>query len=85
MFLRVDSNRIDVMQVIIVGPTGTPYANGCFLFDIYCPPEYPKAPPLVNLQVCELYPVHNHSRQPEAVPFDSILIFTIVEKFVFPY
>jgi len=50
IFVRVDSERIDVMQALITGPVGTPYANGCFQFDIYCTPEYPKAPPLVNLQ-----------------------------------
>lgn len=31
-------------------PSDTPYDNGCFQFDIYCPPEYPNGPPLVNLQ-----------------------------------
>jgi len=50
IFLRVDSSRIDVMKVLITGPTGTPYANGCFQFDIYCPPNYPNNPPLCNLQ-----------------------------------
>jgi baculoviral IAP repeat-containing protein 6 len=50
IFVRVDESRLDVLQALITGPTGTPYANGCFQFDIYCPPEYPKAPPLVNLQ-----------------------------------
>jgi len=50
IFLRVDEERIDVMQALIVGPEGTPYANGCFQIDIYCPRDYPKEPPLVNLQ-----------------------------------
>ncbi len=48
--MRVDEERIDIMQVLITGPAGTPYDNGCFLFDIYCPPEYPDGPPFVNLQ-----------------------------------
>lgn len=49
VFLRVDEERIDVMQALITGPDGTPYENGCFQFDIYCPKDYPKVPPLVNL------------------------------------
>lgn len=50
VFLRVDSERIDVMQCIITGPEDTPYAHGCFQFDIYCPPDYPTSPPAINLQ-----------------------------------
>eukprot|EP01122_Echinamoeba_exundans_P017354 TRINITY_DN911_c4_g1_i1.p1 TRINITY_DN911_c4_g1~~TRINITY_DN911_c4_g1_i1.p1 ORF type:complete len:3990 (-),score=695.43 TRINITY_DN911_c4_g1_i1:1688-12457(-) len=50
VFLRVDQDRIDVMQCIITGPESTPYSHGCFLFDIYCPPEYPSIAPVVNLQ-----------------------------------
>lgn len=50
VFLRVDEERIDVMQAMIVGPESTPYDNGCFIFDIYCPHDYPKGPPLVNMQ-----------------------------------
>jgi len=41
---------MDVLQCIITGPEDTPYANGCFLFDIYCPTEYPTVSPLMNLQ-----------------------------------
>ncbi len=37
VFLRVDAERIDVMKALIVGPVDTPYQNGCFQFDIYCP------------------------------------------------
>eukprot|EP01114_Cavostelium_apophysatum_P004652 TRINITY_DN1498_c0_g2_i1.p1 TRINITY_DN1498_c0_g2~~TRINITY_DN1498_c0_g2_i1.p1 ORF type:complete len:1661 (-),score=558.77 TRINITY_DN1498_c0_g2_i1:26-5008(-) len=50
VFLRVDEDRIDVMRAMITGPEGTPYDSGCFHFDIYCPPDYPHNPPLVNLQ-----------------------------------
>jgi len=49
-FLRVDQDRPDVMTAIITGPPGTPYSNGCFEFHIYCPSDYPKVPPLVNLE-----------------------------------
>jgi baculoviral IAP repeat-containing protein 6 (apollon) len=50
VFLRVDSERIDVMKALIIGPAETPYQNGCFQFDIYCPQEYPNGPPVVNLE-----------------------------------
>eukprot|EP01122_Echinamoeba_exundans_P001349 TRINITY_DN11423_c0_g1_i1.p1 TRINITY_DN11423_c0_g1~~TRINITY_DN11423_c0_g1_i1.p1 ORF type:complete len:3880 (+),score=662.12 TRINITY_DN11423_c0_g1_i1:92-11731(+) len=50
VFLRVDSERIDVMKSAITGPKGTPYENGVFVFDVFCPAEYPVSPPLVNLQ-----------------------------------
>ncbi len=35
--------------MLITGPRGTPYANGCFEFDVYFPPDYPQSPPLVHL------------------------------------
>lgn len=38
------------MQVLITGPADTPYANGCFEFDVYFPQDYPNSPPLVNLE-----------------------------------
>lgn len=33
----------------MIGPTGTPYANGCFVFDVHVPSDYPNSPPLVQL------------------------------------
>ena len=38
------------IQVLITGPADTPYANGCFEFDVYFPQDYPNSPPLVNLE-----------------------------------
>lgn len=38
------------MKVLITGPADTPYANGCFEFDVYFPQDYPNSPPLVNLE-----------------------------------
>jgi ubiquitin-protein ligase len=48
VFVRVDSSRPEVLQALITGPEGTPYQNGCFLFDIFCK-NYPQSAPLVNL------------------------------------
>ena len=50
IFVRSDENRMDLMKVLITGPDGTPYSNGCFLFDVYFPNEYPTAPPSINLE-----------------------------------
>jgi hypothetical protein len=35
---------------MIVGPTGTPYANGCFEFDVFFPANYPNEPMKINLE-----------------------------------
>ena len=37
-------------QVLITGPADTPYANGCFEFDVYFPQDYPNTPPQINLE-----------------------------------
>ncbi|KAJ3318846.1 Baculoviral IAP repeat-containing protein 6 [Boothiomyces sp. JEL0866] len=44
-FLRVDEERMHVMQLCLIGPEGTPYANGVFIFDIILPANYPHSPP----------------------------------------
>jgi baculoviral IAP repeat-containing protein 6 len=50
IFVRSDENRMDIMKVLMTGPEGTPYSNGCFLFDVYFPNEYPTSPPSINLE-----------------------------------
>lgn len=50
VFVRVDNERMDLMKVLITGPAGTPYANGCFIFDIFFPLDYPNSPPKMNLE-----------------------------------
>ena len=37
------------IQLIIVGPEGTPYENGYFDFRVFMTPQYPTKPPLVRL------------------------------------
>jgi baculoviral IAP repeat-containing protein 6 len=49
VFVRCDEERMDLMKVLITGPSDTPYANGCFLFDVFFPPEYPSVPMSINL------------------------------------
>ena len=49
IFARADDERLDLLKVLIVGPRGTPYACGCFEFDVWLPSTYPHAPPQVRL------------------------------------
>ena len=39
---------MDVLRALITGPVNTPYAYGCFFFDVYFPSTYPDIPPLVK-------------------------------------
>eukprot|EP00960_Hanusia_phi_P005361 155798-Hanusia_phi.AAC.1 len=50
IFLLIDETRMDVAQVAISGPTGSPYALGLFLFDAFFPDLYPDVPPLLLLR-----------------------------------
>lgn len=50
IFVRCDIARMDVLKVLIVGPADTPYANGCFVFDVHLPGDYPNVPPLISLE-----------------------------------
>lgn len=50
VFVRYNENNVQLIKALIIGPDNTPYENGCFLFDIYIPDNYPSDPPLVNLQ-----------------------------------
>merc|ERR1719334_1174704 len=44
MFVRFDESNPRFLQAMLIGLKGTPYFNGCFLFDIYLPDEYPQKP-----------------------------------------
>ncbi|KAI0920787.1 hypothetical protein AcW2_005953 [Taiwanofungus camphoratus] len=48
IFLRVDESRVDVIKALITGPEGTPYYNGCYLFDVFLGPSYNQSPPSVK-------------------------------------
>jgi len=48
IFLRVDETRVDIIKALIIGPEGTPYQNGCFLFDIFLGHSYNQLPPSVK-------------------------------------
>lgn len=48
--LRVSNSRMDVMSFLVTGPVDTPYAYGCFIFDLYLPRGYPTGPPVCKLR-----------------------------------
>jgi baculoviral IAP repeat-containing protein 6 len=50
VFMKACEERLDVFKVLITGPPGTPYSNGCFEFDAYMPSDYPNVPVQINLQ-----------------------------------
>ncbi|GLI65397.1 hypothetical protein VaNZ11_008953 [Volvox africanus] len=49
VFARVDETAVQLWKTLIVGPEDTPYSGGCFVFDMYFPPQYPNVPPQVHL------------------------------------
>lgn len=38
------------MKCLIMGSSGTPYAHGAFLYDVFFEDNYPNSSPKVNLQ-----------------------------------
>ncbi len=49
IFVRVDKSKVDLMKVMIMGSSQTPYAHGAFEYDVYFDDSYPNGPPKVNL------------------------------------
>ena len=48
ILVRSDERAMDHLRAAILGPEGTPYANGVYLFDIILPPDYPNTNPGVQ-------------------------------------
>ncbi|XVF66832.1 hypothetical protein PTKIN_Ptkin10aG0069500 [Pterospermum kingtungense] len=47
IYVRVCEARMDLLRAVIIGPSGTPYHDGLFVFDCFFPPKYPNQPPMV--------------------------------------
>jgi ubiquitin-protein ligase len=47
IFVRAVEGRLDLLRALIIGPDDSPYAGGCFVFDIYLD-NYPANPPKVQ-------------------------------------
>nr|XP_043621425.1 putative ubiquitin-conjugating enzyme E2 38 [Erigeron canadensis] len=48
MFVRVYLSRMDLLRAVIIGPEGTPYQDGVFVFDVLFPDDYPNSPARVR-------------------------------------
>lgn len=48
IFVRALESELDKLRVLIIGPKDTPYANGCFFFDVTMGSDYPNQPPKVQ-------------------------------------
>ncbi|CAH0365428.1 unnamed protein product [Pelagomonas calceolata] len=49
ILVRYDSEKPAYMRALITGPLNTPYAHGCFEFEIKCGEDYPQHPPKVRI------------------------------------
>ncbi|KAI3792974.1 hypothetical protein L1987_35586 [Smallanthus sonchifolius] len=54
IFVRVYESRMDLLRAVIVGPAGTPYHDGLFVFDVHFPPTYPDTPPVCQRRLYKL-------------------------------
>jgi len=45
IFVKTYENRMDLFSCMIIGPQGTPYADGVFFFDVRLKDDYPNRPP----------------------------------------
>jgi len=50
VIVKVSRIRMDVLSFMITGPIDTPYAYGCFVFDIYLNSNYPEKPPMCMIR-----------------------------------
>ncbi|XP_063936153.1 putative ubiquitin-conjugating enzyme E2 38 [Daucus carota subsp. sativus] len=48
IYVRVSESRMDLLRAVVIGPAGTPYHDGLFVFDVRFPPKYPAVPPEVH-------------------------------------
>ena len=49
IYVRVDETNMQNIKALIIPADETPYADGCFIFDIFIPETYPKVPPTVKI------------------------------------
>lgn len=49
IFVRYETKNIRKLKALIIGPKGTPYENGVYIFDILITNKYPNVPPKLNL------------------------------------
>ncbi|KAG1675351.1 (E3-independent) E2 ubiquitin-conjugating enzyme UBE2O [Nymphon striatum] len=48
IIVKVFEDRMDLLSIMIKGPTRTPYEDGLFFFDLQLPGNYPSVPPVCH-------------------------------------
>ncbi|KAH7935767.1 ubiquitin-conjugating enzyme E2 Z [Rhipicephalus sanguineus] len=48
IFIAPDEDDFTTIHALVMGPSGTPYEDGFFEFQIRCPSEYPLKPPILK-------------------------------------
>ncbi|CAL8122747.1 unnamed protein product [Orchesella dallaii] len=48
IWIRCYENRLDLLSVLMIGPTKTPYEDGIFLFDVQLQADFPASRPAVH-------------------------------------
>ncbi|SMR44004.1 unnamed protein product [Zymoseptoria tritici ST99CH_3D1] len=56
VYVRSWEARMDLLRLLLIGPTETPYANAPFIVDVYLPPSFPAEPPQVHFHS---WPAHS--------------------------
>ena len=49
IYFRYDPGNMSIMKFLIIPNIDTPYAYGCFEFDMYLPSDFPNSPPHVEI------------------------------------
>jgi ubiquitin-protein ligase/predicted transposase YbfD/YdcC len=60
LFICYDVHRWDLIKVLVSGPMESDYADGLFLFEVSCPPDYPNTAPQVRLVTTGRFTVSFH-------------------------
>jgi ubiquitin-protein ligase len=45
IYVRCDTDRMDVIKCLVMGVSGTPYAHGAFMYDVFFEDQYPNVAP----------------------------------------
>ncbi|KAH7960743.1 hypothetical protein HPB49_022756 [Dermacentor silvarum] len=53
VFIKPEDDDVTKINVLVMGPIGTPYEGGFFHFLLKCLPDYPARPPLVRLMTTD--------------------------------
>ena len=46
IYVRAYESQLYLLRAVIIGPAGTPYHDGLYVFDVFFPAAYPNHPPV---------------------------------------